>query len=39
MLVFAEGKGTNNFGFSKRFKIFFIAENTKKRSFMPECNI
>lgn len=39
MLVFAEGKGTNNFGFSKRILSFFSVQNVKKRLFIPECNI
>lgn len=39
MLVFAEGKGTNNFGFSKQILSFFSVQNVKKRLFIPECNI
>ena len=39
MPVFAEGKGTNNFGFSKRILSFFTVQNVKKRLIVPECNI
>lgn len=39
MLVFAEGKGTNNFGFCKRILSFFTVQNVKKRLIVPECNI